>query len=627
MVSQLQRSKARKQLTKLCSNSIIQIISQITNDESSEKLMYDSYLLALKITLGVAVEGITGKEIPNQLSKPNKMLSFFNGSIDQISHYKSTLPSLNIVKSFIENNLNDIAEEDLGGVSELFTGHQAVWDNDQIKLIHNPNRRDAGKIYTPYDVTRYMSNGVAKSLISRCETVEQLYKMKVLEPAVGSGAFCSQLVRVMWKKAKRKWNLQDESEFREKVCSKVIHACDIDAEALKLARVVMWITAGCPEKGLELNFSLCDSLAAGPCENKTDWKNHTMLEINRGYDAIIGNPPYVRVKPEIISIFETNSVKNLYSAFTELGLNLLNGNGTLCLIIPQSIIGSKESLPLREIILNQDAKVTFQIFDSVPDFLFDQGKIESNTNTNINQRTAIITVDRNSKKSIHTSPLLRWRRTAERDSLFNSLKSIRISMDDIYNGAIPMLENSDNLRLFRKLREQKTTIADVVVKEGGKLLYIPKAIRYFITGIPIDLERPNTILLRVNSEFYELIHSTINSNLFYWWWRVNGNGFQVEMKNVLSFPLLPLKKEKAVDFSNQLDDCLDQCRVFKHNAGKQIPNINYNFKQNLLQSIDSALLNSIQMTPHERVFGCKTNSLNGNMNGLRGYMSDTSSDN
>jgi hypothetical protein len=151
-----------------------------------------------------------------------------------------------------------------------------------------------------------------------------------------------------------------------------------------------------------------------------------------------------------------------------------------------------------------------------------------------------------------------------------------------------MLENSDDLRLFRKLRKQKTTIADVVVKEGGKLLYIPKAIRYFITGIPIDLERPNTILLRVDSEFYELIHSTINSNLFYWWWRVNGNGFQVEMKNVLSFPLLPLKREKAVEFSSQLDDCLDQCRVFKHNAGKQIPNINYNFKQNLLQSIDSA---------------------------------------
>ena len=46
-----------------------------------------------------------------------------------------------------------ISEEDLGGISELFSGHKAIWENGVVKLIHNKERRDAGKIYTPYDVT------------------------------------------------------------------------------------------------------------------------------------------------------------------------------------------------------------------------------------------------------------------------------------------------------------------------------------------------------------------------------------------------------------------------------------------------------------------------------------------
>ena len=91
------------------------------------------------------------------------------------------------------------------------------------------------------------------------------------------------------------------------------------------------------------------------------------------------------------------------------------------------------------------------------------------------------------------------------------------------------------------------------------------------------------------------------------------------MKDILSFPLLPLTKDKAREFSKKLDQSVDECRVFKHNAGKQIPNINYNYKQELLQQIDVELLKTLDLVPHERIFYCKTNSLFGNMDALRGY--------
>jgi hypothetical protein len=626
---QLERSSARKGLTVMCSKVIIDMVQSKTNVSSSQKKLSNAYISASRITLGIAVELLTKQEIPSKLVSRDGVLSLFNNDIDAIistRNKESTNPAVEALCNFINKNRNAISEEDLGGISELFSGHQAIWEEGHIQLVHNPERRGAGKIYTPFDVTNFMCLSVAKNIVSKAETIEQLFDMKVLDPAVGSGAFCSQFIRKLWILSRRKWKLGDESKFKIRVCQEMIHACDIDNEALQLAKVVMWITSGCPESGISLNFSLCDSLGVGSCSSLDDWKKHTGLDCKSGYAAVFGNPPYVRVKPEQLSNFITKSSRNLYAAFTELSINLLEEGGQFCFIVPLSLVGAKETQSLRDFLLEEDAEIRLQIFDSVPDFLFDQGKIESNTNTNINQRTVIVTLNRCKRKSLYTSPLLRWRRREERDILFKSLSQIKINETDIHNGAIPMLENKDDLNLYRALKKQKHTLSDVT-SEAGRILYIPKAIRYFISAVPIDLERPNTIQLKIEEEHYEIVHVILNSNLFYWWWRVNGNGFQVEKKDILNFPLLPVDPELAAKYSKQLDDSLDECRVFKHNAGKQIPNINYNHRQDILQVIDSVLLASINLSPHDRVFGCKTNSLNRKMDGLKGYISEPSRNN
>jgi hypothetical protein len=458
-----------------------------------------------------------------------------------------------------------------------------------------------------------------KKLISRVNNVDELFALRVLDPAVGSGAFCSQFIRCLWKSASRKWKLKDEKAFKIRVCEEMIHACDIDQQALDLARIVLWISAGCPSEELKLNFSLCDSLNSGPCTNIEDWREHTGLDIVNGYDLVIGNPPYVAIKAENYPNFKTKDTRNLYCLFTELSLNLLNEKALLSFIVPQSIVGALGTQSLRDLFFEQEAALKFQVFDSVPDFLFDQGKIESNTNTSINQRTTIVFIDKNSSKSLATSPLMRWRRD-ERNILFSSLSSVRISRKDVINGKIPMLENKDDLFLYRILNKQKMTISDTIVKEGGKKLMVTKAVRYFISALNIDLGRPNTIHLNIAEEYFDIVHASLNSNLFYWWWRVNGNGFQVDKKDILSFPILPVDDKTSSDLSNKLEMALDSCRVFKRNAGKDIPNINYNYRQDILQEIDMVLLNSIDKFPHERIFGCKTNSLSGDMSSLRGYM-------
>ena len=307
----------------------------------------------------------------------------------------------------------------------------------------------------------------------------------------------------------------------------------------------------------------------------------------------------------------------MYSAFTELSINLLNSSGSFLFIVPQSFVVSNDAECLRRFVLKQDAEFRLQVFDSVPDFLFDQGKIESNSNTSINQRTAMIYLNRRKPRALYTSPLLRWRRS-ERNELFNRLRQVKIKDADLVNGKIPMLESKTDLRLLRKLRKQEYTIGDKLDPKSSKLLYIPKAVRYFITAVPFDLERSATIL-SVDEDFHKTIHCIVNSNLFYWWWRIIGNGFQVELQDIVEFPYIPLEGKKANLLSEQLKIAVPECGSFKLNSGVDQENVNYNKRQDILRKIDYELLGTINIEPHSRIFQCKTNSLHGDMSKLVGY--------
>ena len=69
MVSQLQRSATRKRLTKLCSEGNYRVHHiEIPPPIRPVAEMNGTYLSALKITLGNAVEAITKQELPPHLT-------------------------------------------------------------------------------------------------------------------------------------------------------------------------------------------------------------------------------------------------------------------------------------------------------------------------------------------------------------------------------------------------------------------------------------------------------------------------------------------------------------------------------------------------------------------------------
>ena len=99
--------------------------------------MMAAYLSAVKITIFNAVEAIVEQPLPRDIMKKNQVLMLFSDVTGKLEESRY-LPMIIDIRMFIKHNWRLIAEEDLGGVSELFSGHHAIWVSNEVRLVHNP---------------------------------------------------------------------------------------------------------------------------------------------------------------------------------------------------------------------------------------------------------------------------------------------------------------------------------------------------------------------------------------------------------------------------------------------------------------------------------------------------------
>lgn len=134
--------------------------------------------------------------------------------------------------------------------------------------------------------------------------------------------------------------------------------------------------------------------------NPSRVSNPARVENARGFDAIVGNPPYVDIKAldKIDVEYYFNKYKsvenriNLYAIFIENALNKINNNGVVGYIIPNSILFQSSYLKLRDLILKNHS---VEEIVKLPDNIFKDANVETvilllnNNNKNKNCKTII----------------------------------------------------------------------------------------------------------------------------------------------------------------------------------------------------------------------------------------------
>jgi type I restriction-modification system DNA methylase subunit len=299
--------------------------------------------------------------------------------------------------------LGQVYEQFLGKVIRLTSDHRAVVeDKPEVK-------KAGGVFYTPtYIVDYIVKNTVGKLLEGKNPRTAE--KLHILDPACGSGSFllgayqCLLDWHLQWytendpekhAKAKRPilykgygdtWHLTTAE--RKRILLNNIYGVDIDIQAVEVTKLslllkvledetsdtlnrqrVLFHERALPDLGSNIK---CGNSLIGPdfYEGKQmnlldseemqrinvfDWQAE-FPEISKagGFDAVIGNPPYVRQEllGEMKSYFQQNyksyhGVADLYVYFIERGVELLKKGGIFSVIVANKWMKTTYGAPLR----------------------------------------------------------------------------------------------------------------------------------------------------------------------------------------------------------------------------------------------------------------------------------------
>jgi len=215
----------------------------------------------------------------------------------------------------------------------------------------------SGAVYTPEYIRKYI---VDNTVGLNSDIVK---KIKVCDPACG----CSGFLITAAKRIKKLSGRTYSSIFRNN-----LYGLDIQEFSISRSEILLSLCAiieGEDEEKFDFNLYLGNALSF-------DWTTH--LENFIGFDAIIGNPPYVcsrnieRESRDLISNWSVSKSghPDLYIPFFEIGVLNLKPNGTLGFITMNTFFKSVNGRALREYLCKQKLSMgivdfgAFQVFQS-----------------------------------------------------------------------------------------------------------------------------------------------------------------------------------------------------------------------------------------------------------------------
>ena len=322
-----------------------------------------------------------------------------------------------------------IGVELLGSIYERYLGNTLSIKPRQVRLEPKPEVRKAGGVfYTPKFIVDYIVQNTLGKLLAG-KTPEDVARLRILDPACGSGSFLigafqylidwhldyyrehKQKARVhpMFPEVVQGFDGRERLSFHAKtsIMRTNLYGVDIDPQAVEITMMSLYLKALENEQGMlgpkheklpELKFNVrCgNSLVESDIQ-----KSHPLTPSDRdrirpfdwnsredgfgdilstgGFDAVIGNPPYIqlsmeefrdpKVNPYLLEKFKGSMGRlNTFGFFIEQGKSVLKPRGFLGFIIPNTFLtqGYYEDLRTRvlnETVVEKVALLTGQVFE------------------------------------------------------------------------------------------------------------------------------------------------------------------------------------------------------------------------------------------------------------------------
>jgi hypothetical protein len=332
------------------------------------------------------------------LTLPNRLFTIRGQSQNdaKLAEHKKTLLYLAATYNFAKEGdaKNSIGLYTLGHIFEQSIVELEKLEadaDDRLSLTDVTKRKRDGVYYTPEWAVRRIIEETIEPLFTKWKAEarwandglptkeaaasywERLQKIKVIDPACGSGAFLIVALRYLQREfelaadyalaTKAISKRPSEAEITEMILVNNLFGVDINPASVEITRLSLWLhtaQANKPLSSLDSHIACGNSLIDSRFYDKRklydeeekdrintfDWQGDFATG---SFDAVIGNPPYVKLQNFVkvhadmaawlvsnASGYESTSTGNfdLYLPFIEKGLALLNGDGRMGYIAP-----------------------------------------------------------------------------------------------------------------------------------------------------------------------------------------------------------------------------------------------------------------------------------------------------
>ena len=256
---------------------------------------------------------------------------------------------------------------------------------------------------------------------------------------------------------------------------------------------------------------------------------------NGGFDAIIGNPPYVeyaKVKKQYtLDSFDTLDCGNLYAYVFERCINISNNDGFIGMIVQLPIACTDRMSPAQKLLRMRNSWI--ETYDDRPGRLFD----------NLEHIRATIFITTNGKPQVYTTSYNRWY-SEFRSYLF---ETIHFHEGKYVAGSFPKIGTHHDYCIFEKIHKKRALINSLIPSMNK--LYYHNAPQYFIrctdfiplferNGIRSTSIQIKEISTSNDKSFYS-IGCVLNSSLFYWYFVLLSDCRHLNPREIQSFPFDP----------------------------------------------------------------------------------------
>jgi len=342
---------------------------------------------------------------------------------------------------------------------------------------------------------------------------------------------------------------------------------------------------------------------------------HDIIEAG-GFSVVVGNPPYVGysasstdeacgVMTSFAEQFRTwNTVRsgNLYGLVTERSLQLVAQGGSWGMIVPLSITFSGDMASVRQSVKEFTKCLWLSSYDNIPDRAFTGAKSSDNTSKANQQRVTIalgrVRTNSSAGTTLVTTPTLRWR-ASERQRMFADLPYHNLGEWDQTDDWPKLGVGPASQSLFPLVRDWPC-LGDLAVRDSEFQLTIPKTAGYFISAYESNIKKTKEATYSFkNQNALDVATVVLNSNLFFWWYRVWGDGFDVTRNLVLSCPVPPKPKSSLANLADKVREAQEDCAVYKMYRGVAVPNVNLNLRMDVCFECDRWLLGHLDLPVQE----------------------------